>query len=142
VVLKDCECNRCGTVRELFLEKEETECRAECAQCGRVRLHRSLCTGGIKRRWRFADLGGVDHGAYVDYGVHAGVPQPEAIGTNEESKGYEPNRMKRDGSRADQQPRFSDDARRDRREKRKWRQLHREGKTPLHYTSGHVDRNG
>jgi hypothetical protein len=142
VVLKDCECTKCGAARELFLDRDETTCRARCERCGRVRAHRSLCTGGTKKRWRFADLGGVDHSEYVDFGVHAGIPQREAIGTADESRGYEPICMKRDGSRADQQPRFSDDARKDRREQRKWKQRHAAGRTPLHYSSGHVGRQG
>lgn len=142
MVLKDCECHRCGTIRELFLEQDETTCRARCEVCGGDRLHRSICTGGTKKRWRFADLGGVDHGDYVDYGVHCGIPHPDAANTPDESKHYEPTRMKRDGSRADQQRRFSDDARKDRRERRKWTQRHAEGRTPLHFSSGHAGRDG
>ncbi len=141
-VLKDAACVKCGAVRELFMDRDESRCRAVCEVCSRPRIHLSLCTGGTKRRWRFADIGGVDHSEYVQYGVHAGIPQPAAIGTSDESTGYEPLRMKRDGSRADQQPRFSDEARKDRRDRRRWKQRHAEGRTPLHFNGGHAGRDG
>lgn len=133
-VLKDAQCIRCGHVQELFMDGDETHCDAECGPCGKPRQHVSICTGGCKHRWRFQDMGGIDHTGYSEcFAVKAGRPHPEAINTPEEADSATSDTLLRDGSVTHEQHRFSDEVRAERRERRAADDKRRAGKTPLHF---------
>jgi hypothetical protein len=54
-VLKDVECTRCKRVYEAMVDGDTRQYVEQCELCGRVSVHRTICTGGCKTRWRWND---------------------------------------------------------------------------------------
>lgn len=134
-VLKDVECAKCGTVREVFCDPSEESVEAYCDTCddGKPHLHRSVCNGGCGRRWRFNDPPPDPTGYIQSGGVACGRPQKEAIDTPEESKYFTPDRTK--SGITHEGERFSDRVREDRRKERRDRQRSADGHGPLFFNA-------
>jgi hypothetical protein len=134
-VLKDIQCVKCGAVREALIDSSLTSIEAECGRCKKPRFHRPLCNGGCRgARWRFNDWSGFDPEGYVEHiGVKAGRPHPEAVGTADESRSATVDVLRSTGKPAHEQARFGSEAIADRRERRKFKQRQREGRTPLRF---------
>lgn len=137
MVLKDAECVKCGRVHEVFCEGDETVMQAHC-ECGngKPRLHRTICNGGVKRRYRFNDWPKDTTGYVQSGGVACGRPEVEAIDTPDESRkgNYTPDQHK-DGGLTHERERFSRRVREERRAERRDRQRNAEGRAPLYFNA-------
>jgi len=135
MVLKDIQCVRCGAVREAYCEMDETVVHAHCESCGdgKPRQHTTLCTGGIKRRWRYNDPPMDPTGYIQSAGVACGRPHLEAVDTPDESRCYEPDRLYADGSITHEHERFSESAIADRRKERREQQRTAQGRGRLFF---------
>ncbi len=136
MVLKDAECVKCGAVQELFVEMAETAVNAHCKRCddGKPKLHRTICNGNTRFRYRCNDIP-PDLTGYVDSGgCFAGHPDHAAIDTPDESKSATPDRHW-NGDVIHERERFTERVRQERRAERRDKQRNADGRAPLYFNT-------
>jgi hypothetical protein len=107
MVLKDFECEICGMGRENLAEQGETSQQLYCRNCSETTTFFSVCNGGTGVRYRFADLPEDPRFYRGQARASAPVAHDSSGKATEHSK----------GGLMHSDPRFSDDARQEKREK-------------------------
>ena len=54
MILRDMYCERCGRV-EADVDCSDTTAELQCVLCRTTTVHRAVCNGGLRSRYRFAD---------------------------------------------------------------------------------------
>jgi len=127
-VLKDFACFECGDTVEIVTSPETEQIDRVCTKCGVMRLFASRCNGGMKSRYRFCDTAGLDDGSHTEYlGVKCGTMKSDGVTLEPERYIAGPKK----GQAVYDSPRFSDDERLHRQDKRRAAIKRKRGKVPI-----------
>lgn len=125
MVLKDFECCRCAGISEHAVMSDQTTIAEYCEKCETMTNHLSICNGGTGKRYRFADWSGCDFSGQVR------AMAPTATTLDGEGNTIVDKHIS--GKACQDLPRFSDDAREDKRDRIAHRLTVRRGKSKLFF---------
>ena len=127
-VLKDFYCLTCETETEQLVDGKQEKKRAFCTECGTVRVHRSMCSGGIKNRYTLTEFDLIHHPEeHIQFlGLKTGVPKnPDTI---DETINIEPTRINRTNEILHDRPQYQPDAMAEKQKRRKHARLTKLGR--------------
>lgn len=122
MILRDVYCEECGNEKhDVEMRLGDTQMRGLCDECRYATTFRVMCNGGVGRRYRYHDVGGLEHEDICQYlGAEAHYQDPS---TGELS----PTRDCNTGVAHNDLPRFQPDAVVEKTARAKFERKHRQG---------------